>query len=220
MSKIISAAATGLPAITTSRRTILTGLAVLPVAAAPAAMTSALAGPDAALIARAASVEALAIRRNETIAHACRLENESEELVPIATRPPEPDSVPGFDTTIERFEDGSLVLRQRPLALNPAAVLAAQRQEETRKGWEGEREATGRRIGLNAAHEVHSEAYRRLETAVRDFTPMTPSTIAGLAAKARVAVLLDPHNDFTLNDWEFALRAAVLRDVVRIGGVA
>lgn len=77
-------------------------------------------------------------------------------------------------------------------------------------------------IGLNAWHRRQKRLGARLQNAVADLRDVVPTTPAGLAIKARIAVAFDPNNEIGCLDWEDDFRAAVLRDAVALaaGGQA
>ena len=217
---------------TIERRRLLRGMCVLPLAVAPiaaAAVTLNVAGvatsPDAVLIAQAAVAEALAARTWAALQRSCDLQEKLDDLTLDCPKRP---STPGLTDTLPSVERDSFdritcirfQIDPRDSAAERAHEIAEQEYVSASEAWHAEEDRISRRIGLRAAGRLHDRLYRRLEAATRNLTPLTPTTFAGLAAKARVAAALDPHGDFSFNDWEYDVMAAVVRDAAAIGGAA
>lgn len=201
MTNTRSAAATGLPA--TTRRRALASLAGFGVVLSLPKVAKAAAGldaPDAVLIAHASMVEDMANKAHAAMTRTCDLENEVERLMPIASRPDD-----GMSTR---------------LPVDPAAARAVQEQQDAYAAWEAEREAVRERIGVEAANELSGDLLAALRDVVADLTPMAATTLAGLAAKARAALALDPHQDLSMDEGEQALFVSLALDAAAIGGAA
>lgn len=220
MTNRISAAATALPAVTT-RRAALASLAGVGAALSFPKVAKAATGsdhPDAVLIAHAAMVEQMAARAYAAITRTCDLDSELDRLKPLDSRPDSPEPLQTSEISVEKLPDGLMIVRSTPISINPAAARAVREQQEALDAWEAERDAISERLGVEAAGELHGDLYAALEDVVRDLTPMVPTSMAGVVAKARAAVALDPDGDNSFNDWEDELRSSVLRDVMMIGG--
>ncbi len=75
-------------------------------------------------------------------------------------------------------------------------------------------------MGVDAAEGLVDDLQGALADVVDDLTSMAATTLAGLAAKARAAIALDPYHDLSMDEREQALFMSLARDVVAIGGIA
>lgn len=217
----VLAAAGGLPSVTTRRRalTSLAGFgAALSLPKATRAASLAVAHPDAVLIAHACMVEEMIARCNAAFDRQYALDDSLNKLKPPRPQKVEMDGTSPVET-VEHAPDGT-VLSIRFSPVDPAAVEAREQHEAAVAAWEAACESLREDVGFNAAEGLADDLYQVLQAAVVDLTPMTPSRLAGLNAKARVAVALDPKGYFALNGWENALIASVARDAAAIGGAA
>ena len=215
MSKIISAAAEGLP----TRRRALATLAAAGAAVSLPRLAKADASPDALLIAFAAQVEALGAVCAAAMFRFCELDDEFDKT-DIGTRPPQPKSAKRDSVVREDGPDGSMTLRLVPIEPDPAEIERERQETEAWAAWETKRDELHERLGLPAAEKVYDDARDHFGDAIEKLTPMEPTTLTGLAAKARAALLIDPDGTDNLDDQEKALWASVLRAVVTIGGAA
>lgn len=209
--------------MTTTRRTVLRGLAAsptafaLPAVAIPATASST--SPDAILIAKAEKALALALHREVLWSRRCDLESKAQRIGPKYPRREVSPADPDQQTTEERAPDGRLAAIRMTLA-GPARRLAEEQIEDrhraTMAAYNSECGRISRRIGLRACLRRQDRLDWRLQNAVEDLRDMTPTTPAGIAIKAQIAVALDPHNDHGCAEWEDDFRAAVLRDAVAL----
>lgn len=217
MTNTRSAAAPGLPA-TTTRRAALASLAGVGAALGfprVAKAAAALEAPDAVLIAHAAMVEDMCARYHTALTRWGDLTTEAE-----AAMPSRPDK-PTFETGVESHFRADGVLVNVTLKPQTASDIAARAHyKAVYDAWEQACADQAERMGVNAAEGLVDDLQSALADVVDDLTAMAATTPAGLAAKARAALALDPHQDCSMDEREQALFVSLARDALAIGGAA
>ena len=213
----VPAAATGLPAVTTRRRA-LASLAGLGAALSLPKVAKAAAGleaSDVVLIAHAAMVEDMASRYHIALTRWVDLTTKLE-----AAQPARPDK-PAFEARFEGYygADGELTgITMKPQTASDAA--AREGYKVAYEAWQQACADHAESMGVNATEGLVDDLQGALADVVDDLTSMAATTPAGLAAKARAALALDPHHDLSMDDVEQALFVSLAQDVVSIGGAA
>lgn len=216
MTNTVSTAATGLPAVTTRRRALasLAGFGVA-LSLPKVAQAAGLDAPDAVLITHSAMVEDISARYHTALTRWGDLNTEAE-----AARPSRPDK-PDFEAGAEPHygADGGLIsVTLKPWSASDAAARA--HYKAAYEAWEQACADHAESMGVDAAEGLVDDLQGALADVVDDLTSMAATTPAGLAAKARAALALDPYRDLSMDQHGQALFVSLAQDVVLIGGAA
>jgi hypothetical protein len=203
-----------------TRRTLLQGLAALPVAAMPAFACAAAISPDAALIALAGRVAKLVRLDDAAAARSCDATSRYEAVEPdrvpdncqaeinaawraeMDACPPEADDEI-VQAHARRAGQAAKAIKERHAALVAAYEEACQRLlQET---------------GLDRAEKVSSWLCDRLKAAAAELTAAEARTMPGLVAKASASAAIIKTWG-SRDEWITDLAESVVHDLLRVGG--
>ncbi len=185
-----------------------------------AAITSAasLASADAALIAHAGRIVALARRCETVVDHLAGLEDRVDDLCPGPDPLPKPPLRSFMSET--PTPTGRVVHIVQDHEPDPAWVEWEDATAAVKAAHERREIDAGARLGLPEIYRRSARMDRRRDRWAADLAAMRPTTLAGLAAKASAMTALLGEDWMTQRDAverHSALLSAVLNDAVRLG---